>query len=131
MKKILVVEDNELVRKFLSEFLRWRSYKVIEAENGLEGWRLTLEEEPDLVISDIDMPGLNGYELLKKLQQELDESMIPVIFLSGGATADARDLALQLGAADFLSKPTLPDKLLEVISTCLRKNGASNKRFKE
>ncbi|QZZ20688.1 response regulator [Leptothermofonsia sichuanensis E412] len=120
MKKILIVEDNEGIRKFISDFLRWRSFNVIEAKDGLEGWQLAIAQNPDLILSDIDMPRLSGYELLEKLQQDFNLAMIPVILMSGTVTADARNHALQLGAADFLSKPALPDTILGTLSKYLR-----------
>ncbi|UIE37207.1 response regulator [Leptodesmis sichuanensis] len=118
MKTILVIDDNEGIRGFISEFLRWRSFDVIEAKDGLEGLQLAIAYKPDLILSDIEMPRLNGYDLLEKLQQDLDLAMIPVILISGLATTDARNHALQLGAADFLSKPALPDTILGTLSKC-------------
>lgn len=120
MKMILVVEDNEGVRNFIADFLRWRNFNVIEARDGFEGWQLAIAQKPDLILSDIEIPQLNGYELLEKLQQDLDAARIPVILISGLATFEVRNQALQLGAADFLSKPTLPTEILKVISTHLK-----------
>ncbi len=123
MKTILVVDDDEGIRKFLSEFLQWLSYNVIEAEDGLEGLNLAITQKPDLILSDIEMPRLNGYELLEKLQ-DLNLERIPVIILSGNVTADARNYALQLGAVEFLSKPFLTDTILETLSKYLRSTTA-------
>jgi CheY-like chemotaxis protein len=131
VKTILVIDDNEGIRRFISEFLRWRSFDVIEAKDGLEGWQLAIAQKPDLILSDIEMPRLNGYELLEKLQRDPDLAMIPVILMSGIATIDAHTHALELGAADFLSKPTLPDIILRALSKCLRNsNVLENPRFK-
>lgn len=95
---------------------------MLVAKDGLEGLQLAIAHKPDLILSDIEMPRPNGYELLGKLQQDLDLAMIPVILISGLATADARNHALQLGAADFLSKLALPDTILGTLSKCLRSN---------
>ncbi|HIK31075.1 MAG TPA: response regulator [Oscillatoriales cyanobacterium M59_W2019_021] len=122
MKTILIVEDNEGFRGFIADFLRWRSFHVIEAADGVQGWELAIENKPDLILSDIYMPRLNGYQLLERLQQDLDAAMIPVVLLATHATLEERDRALQLGAADLLSKPTLPARILGTISTCLRGN---------
>lgn len=128
MKTILVVEDNEGFRWFICDFLRWRSFHVIEAADGLEGWQLAIDQKPDIILSDIHMPRLNGYELLKKLQQDLEAAMIPVILLATQATIEERNHALQLGAADLLSKPTLPARILGTISTCLRNSSRQGNR---
>jgi CheY-like chemotaxis protein len=122
MQTILVIEDNEGFRQFLVDFLSWRSHNILEAKDGLEGWQLAIAQKPDLILSDTEMPRLNGYELLEKLQQDLDLAMIPVILISGMATADARSHTLQLGAADFLGNTTLPDKILGTISICLKRS---------
>ncbi|HBB34071.1 MAG TPA: response regulator [Cyanobacteria bacterium UBA8803] len=120
MKTILVVDDNEGMRESICEFLRWRRFNVIEAKDGQEGWQLAIEQKPDLILSDIEMPRMNGYELLEKLQQDLDAAMIPVILISGMATVDTRNHALQLGAADFLSKIVPPYELLQVVAAKLK-----------
>lgn len=116
MKTVLVVEDDFTIRRLVVCILQWQSFNVLEAEDGLEGWQLALQQKPDLILSDIEMPHLNGYEMLEKLKQDMDGAMIPVIFLSGQADVETRDQALQLGAADFLRKPFLPDEIVEAVS---------------
>ncbi|MBD2433970.1 MULTISPECIES: response regulator [Fischerella] len=77
MKTILVVEDDELLRKLFSAILLGEEYNVLVAKDGLEGLQLAIAHKPDLILSDIEMLRLNGYELLEKLQQDLDLAMIP------------------------------------------------------
>lgn len=117
MKTILVVDDDVEIRRLISYILQWQSFNVIEAEDGLEGWQLAIRQKPDLILSDIEMPHMNGYELLERLQQDMDAAMIPIIFISGQADVETRNYALQLGAADFLGKPFLPDEILEKVSS--------------
>lgn len=119
---ILVVEDDENLRKLFSAILLRENYNVLVAKDGLEGLQMAIAYKPDLILSDIEMPRLNGYALLEKLQQDLDLAMIPVILISGLVTANARNHALQLGAADFLSKPALPNTILGTLSKCLKSN---------
>jgi len=120
MKKILLIDDNEGLRQFISDFLRWRNFIVIEARDGLEGWQLAISQKPDLILSDIDMPRMDGYGLLEKLHQDMGMATTPIILLSGIVTDESRDNALRLGAADFLAKPFLPDEVLTIISNCLK-----------
>lgn len=122
METILVVDDNEGMRQLLSIFLQGVNYNVIEAKDGLEGWELAIEQKPDLILSDIDMPRLNGYELLEKLHLDPDSARIPVIILSGKVTANARQDALRLGAIAFLDKSHLLDQILDIVTHCLKGN---------
>lgn len=119
MQTILVVDDDAETRRVISYILQWHSFNIIEAQDGLEGWQLAIQQKPDLILSDINMPRMNGYELLERLQQDMEAAMIPVIFLSGQADIDTRNYALQLGAADCLRKPFLPDEILGAISSRL------------
>lgn len=128
MKTILLVDDSAEIRNYLSILLQWKNYNVIEAQDGLEGWQLAIDRKPDLILSDIDMPRLNGYELLQKLNLDLNAGRIPVIILSGKMTANARQNALQLGAIEFLEKSLQPDRILDIIDNCLRNRNLPNDR---
>ena len=89
----------------------------------MAGGRALLERPPDLIISDIDMPFLNGIELLSLLKGDEATASIPVIMLSGSRSNDVLAQAADLGAADFLSKPVTHDDLLSSIESCLRRHG--------
>jgi DNA-binding response OmpR family regulator len=94
--------------------------KVILA--GVAGGRALLESPPDLVVSDLNMPFLDGFELLSLLQGDPGTSSIPVILLSGRSDGDTMAKAVELGAADFLTKPVTRDQLLESIEACLSRS---------
>jgi DNA-binding response OmpR family regulator len=92
------------------------------AEDGVAGGRALLESPPDLVVSDLNMPFLDGFELLSLLQGDPGTSSIPVILLSGRSDGDTMAKAVELGAADFLTKPVTRDQLLESIEACLSRS---------
>jgi signal transduction histidine kinase len=121
MKTILVVEDEMDIRMSLQEMLENEGYNVLSAANGKEGLELSISKEPDLILSDILMPQMNGYEMLKKLQENPNTAATPFIFLT--ARVDAQDFrkGMMIGADDYLMKPFRIDEVLGAIKTRLRK----------
>lgn len=115
MKKILLIEDDKLFRSVICQALMTKPYQVITAENGQVGLRLAAELEPDLIISDMYMPYLNGDEVLKQLRASLKTANIPFILLTSENDSNKRSYALGLGANDYLVKPFKPDELLNAI----------------
>ena len=115
MSKILVIEDDLVVRANLIELLKEEGFETFEAENGKNGIALAKEILPDLIISDILMPVKNGYEVLLELQKDEATSSIPFIFLS--ALADISNVrgAMKKGADDYLSKPYKTNDLLNAV----------------
>ncbi|NWJ94473.1 MAG: response regulator [Chloroflexi bacterium] len=124
MKKILVIEDEELVRHSLIDVLEAEEFEVVSAENGMIGIGLVHKEKPDIIICDIMMPQLDGYGVLTALQQDPLTNTIPFIFLT--AKADKADLrqGMQLGADDYLTKPFTRTELLNAVNTRLEKHNA-------
>ena len=88
-------------------------------EDGVAGGRALLANPPDLIISDVNMPFLDGFELLSLLRSDESTASIPVILLSGRSDVDTITKAVDLGAADFLTKPVTHDQLLESVQFCL------------
>ncbi|AHF17285.1 ATP-binding protein [Niabella soli] len=106
---LLVVEDNDELRAFLAEALA-KQYRVLEAADGLKAWELILRELPDLVISDVMMPGQDGFDLCKKSKADSRTAHIGFILLTSKAAHDARLRGLGAGADDYLTKPfSLPE----------------------
>jgi len=101
---ILVVEDNADLRNFLGSELR-SLYRVFEAKDGDEGLRLALAEVPDLVLSDVMMPGIDGFELCSRLKEDERTSHIPVVLLTARTESESRRHGLRIGADDYLAKP--------------------------
>jgi len=117
---ILVIEDDELIRSNLFDLLELEDFNVIGAEDGLLGLMLAKEFKPDLILSDINMPHLDGYELLKCLRADSRIAQIPFIFLTSETAPESRSRAQKLGANDYLTKPVNLGKLMEAISINLK-----------
>ena len=106
MSTILCVEDEPQIRADLAEELADAGYEVLEASNGAEGIRMIVERKPDLVISDISMPGMSGYELLTELRRDHPGlAEMPFLFLSAFNERETVIEGIRLGADDFLTKP--------------------------
>lgn len=113
MFKILIVEDTLAVREEIYDILLMEGYKVFQAKNGLEGYELALNESPDLIISDILMPKLNGFEMFKKLKENIKTMHIPLIFLSAKGEKEDRKFGINLGAENYLTKPINVNDLID------------------
>jgi signal transduction histidine kinase/ligand-binding sensor domain-containing protein/CheY-like chemotaxis protein/AraC-like DNA-binding protein len=125
---ILIVEDNEDFRFYLKDNLR-HFYSIIEATDGREGWRKALAEHPDLIVSDISMPAMNGMELCKKISTDERTAQIPVILLTA-MTGDGAELnGLRTGAIDYIIKPFNFELLLSRIRNILTHTATVRKTY--
>jgi two-component system, OmpR family, alkaline phosphatase synthesis response regulator PhoP len=122
---ILVIEDERVTRTSLLSFLRDEGFRAIGAENGLVGVQLAHEHLPDLIICDIMMPELDGYDVLTTLQQNSATAKIPFIFLTMSATAEGAQQSLAMGADDYLAKPVSSDQLRRAIAAQLDQQGGT------
>ena len=129
MKKILIIEDNEGVRENTAEILELANYKVITAENGEIGIEKAKNELPDVIICDIMMPDLDGYEVLEALKNIENTICIPFIFLTSKAEKSDFRRGMNLGADDYLTKPFEERELLEAIKSRLKKHIFFKKEF--
>ena len=121
MFKILIVEDTLAIREEVCDILVLEGYEVCQAANGQMGFNVALKELPDLIISDILMPKLNGFEMFEKLQKNKKTKSIPLIFLSAkGEKADVRT-GMNAGAEDYLVKPVNTDELITVVKRKIEK----------
>ena len=126
MKKILVIEDDANIRESLMELLEMKSYSVIVADNGLEGLRLAGEQKPDLILCDVMMPGLNGYEVIERVRANVEIAGIPFIFLSAKAMEQDILQGKKLGANSYLTKPFRANELFTVVDDLLNGNRGGN-----
>jgi CheY-like chemotaxis protein len=115
-KKIVVIEDDPTSQKFLELILVKEGYTVVTASNGLDGLRKIREESPDLILLDVMLPGIDGFEISHRLQNEPGNTKIPIVMMSAKAQASDQDAALKVGACAFLSKPIDRLVLLKTIS---------------
>ncbi|MEL6247976.1 MAG: response regulator [Cyanobacteria bacterium J06648_16] len=121
MNKILVIEDEAQVRENIKEILELNGYTVFAADSGTKALPLAKEHFPDLILCDVMMPGLSGYEVLDLIRQNQDTAAIPFIFLT--AKADQRDLrqGMNQGADDYLTKPFEAQTLLDAVQSRLER----------
>lgn len=123
MSHILVVEDDPAILRGLADNLRFESYEVLTASDGEEGYRLIREKNPDLIILDLMLPKLSGYELCRKVRAE--GVTIPILMLTARGEEADRVLGLDLGADDYVSKPFSVRELLARVRALLRRTQPS------
>jgi CheY-like chemotaxis protein len=116
---LMVVEDNEPSREVLSRRLARRGYYVVCAGDGLEAVEMAHSAKPDLILMDLGLPGIDGWEATAQLKADKDTRHIPIIVLSAHAMTNDRTLALAAGSDDFDTKPVRFDRLLEKIEKLL------------
>jgi CheY-like chemotaxis protein len=120
MAKILLVEDNEMNRDMLARRLERRGYQVVIAVDGDQGVRLAQEEAPDLILMDMSLPVLDGWEATRQLKALPATQAIPIIALTAHAMAGDREKALAAGCNDYDSKPIEFPRLLGKIEALLQ-----------
>jgi pilus assembly protein CpaE len=119
--KVLVVDDEPSVRRLLQRYLGGHGYEVTIAGNGAEGWAAACDGEPDLVLSDVSMPVMDGYELVRTLRRHPATASIPVILLSANRGADDMVEGYRSGADDYVAKPVDVEVLRHKIEALLRR----------
>ena len=125
MTKILLVEDNEENRDMLSRRLTRRGYEVVIATDGGQAVAMAQSEVPDLILMDMDLPVLNGWEATRQLKAAPATQAIPIIALTAHAMVGDREKALEAGCDDYDSKPIEFPRLLEKIEALLGKEATS------
>jgi len=122
MAKILIAEDERDIRDLVMFTLQFAGYDVIAASNGEEAYHLAIQHLPDLILSDVRMPKMTGYEMCKLVKAEPKTQHIPVVFLSAkGQDAEVQQ-GIEVGAAEYLLKPFAPDQLMAKVAEILSKN---------
>lgn len=129
MNKVLIIEDEKNIRETIKEILDLKDYKTNTAENGLIGVAKAMQFKPDLIICDIMMPEMGGFETLQNIRSINGISNTPFVFLT--AKTEKRDLkeGINSGADDFLNKPFNTKELLEVIELRIKKSQEEKKEF--
>jgi CheY-like chemotaxis protein len=121
MAKILLVEDNEMNRDMLGRRLQRRGYEVVIAVDGGEGVEMAQHAAPDLILMDMSLPVIDGWEATRRLKAASDTCSIPVIALTAHAMSGDRDKAIEAGCDDYDTKPVEFDRLLAKIEALLTK----------
>ncbi|HEY3282087.1 MAG TPA: diguanylate cyclase [Armatimonadota bacterium] len=117
---ILLVDDDPINRELLEARLSFTGYRVLSATNGAEALECASSEHPDLILMDIMMPGMSGYDVCRSLKQDPATERIPVIFISAKTNVTDKVAGLQMGATDFISKPFVAEELLARVEVALR-----------
>ena len=120
MQKILVIEDDTFLRELIVQKLLKEGYEIVEAVEGEDGIKKVTEENPDIILLDIILPGIDGFEVLKKIKADEKVKDIPVIILSNLGQQDDIDKGIKLGAKDYLIKAEFtPGEIVEKVKGVL------------
>lgn len=128
---VLAVDDNLLNLKLIEKSLSKEGYRVFSADNGPKARAIAEKEKPDLILLDIEMPGENGFDVIKKLKDSSETNAIPVIFLTGVIEVDSKLKGFDLGAVDYITKPFHPLEVLARVRIHLKLSIATNSLIAE
>lgn len=120
-KKILIIEDTEFMKKLISDVLKEADYEVVTASSGEEGLQKAREEKPDLVLLDVVMPGMDGFEVCKILRDDESNNLMPIIMLTAQENEDDKLEGLELGADDYIIKPFNSRELVSRVRNTLKR----------
>lgn len=121
MSKILMIEDDELNRDMQSRRLAYSGYEVVMAEDGERGVVMARTESPDIILMDVGLPGMDGYETTRLIKAQPETQSIPIIVLTAWAMADEREKALAAGCDDYDTKPVDFPRLISKIEALLKR----------
>ena len=121
VKKILVIEDDPATSRLVEYSLKHEGFQVFNAANGLDGIRKALNEAPDLIILDVMLPGLDGFEICHRLRSEPDTANLPILMFSAKAQEMDKNTGLLVGADDYLTKPASPTDIVSHVEALLAK----------
>ena len=122
MKKILIVDDDVTLRTALTRYLEKRDYVVQNAASGIEGLEVFEQDPPDLIVSDVMMPEMDGFEFCRRMRASREGQLVPLIFLSSRGDVEDRIQGHVLGADDYLIKPFEPRELIAKIESQLERS---------
>lgn len=125
MPKILVAEDERDIRELIGFTLRFAGFDVLLAVNGIEAIKMAGEEQPDLILLDVRMPKMTGYEACRQLKENPVTSAIPVVFLSAKGQEGEIEKGLASGAIEYIVKPFAPDDLAKQVGDILERVSSS------
>jgi two-component system, sensor histidine kinase and response regulator len=131
MNKLLVIDDQPQVLEMVSHFLDSAGYNVVTAQNGQEGLDLARHWRPDLILCDIMMPGMSGYDVLAGTREDVDLATTPFIFLTAKASREDRREGMTRGADDYLTKPFSADELLDTVKAQIEKHAVFQERYQQ
>lgn len=119
-KKVLIVDDEEFVRQLIQIKLKFCGIETVEAGNGVEAIEKAVSEKPDLILLDVMMPKMNGFEACQRLKANPETAPIPIVMLTARGDPSAKERGENAGALEYLTKPFSPQKLAERVLEILR-----------
>ncbi|HDZ26600.1 hypothetical protein LCGC14_1169260 [marine sediment metagenome] len=123
-KKILIVDDDQLMQKLLEYIIKKAGYKVSVADNGSNALKIVKRDKPNLIISDVEMPKMNGLELCQKLKENFDTKLIPIILITSNTQIQDKLSGFRSGADDYFMKPLHLKNLLTRVQSLLENGDA-------
>lgn len=123
-KKVLIVDDEEFVRQLIQIKLKFCGIETVEAGNGIEAIEKAAAEKPDLILLDVMMPKMNGFEACQRLKANQETAHIPIVMLTARGDPSAKERGENAGAMEYLTKPFSPQKLAERVIEILRQSEA-------
>lgn len=117
----MIIDDTELMIKVISDILHAAGYDVVSASNGIDGINKVRTEKPDLVILDVVMPGMDGFEVYRTLREDKSNNLMPIIILTAQDAEDDKLEGLELGADDYIIKPFNPRELISRVNNTLKR----------
>jgi two-component system alkaline phosphatase synthesis response regulator PhoP len=126
-KKILVIEDDPATLRLVDYSLKQEGYQLITASNGLDGIRKAIGESPDLLILDVMLPGMDGFEICYQLKSEPSTAKLPILMFSAKAQEIDKNTGIRVGADDYLTKPSAPSEIVSHVEKLLAKNKGTTK----
>ena len=124
--RVLVVDDYPDAREMYGEYLEYSGYEVIQAANGVEALQRAIDDAPDIILMDLSLPVMDGWEATRRLKADARTASIPVVALTGHALAGISEGARQAGCDAFVTKPCLPEDLVVEIKRVLEQNSAAS-----
>ncbi len=115
MKRALIIEDNEDNMELISFILKKHGYETLHAETGMQGFDMTLQERPDFIVLDIQLPDIDGYEVLQRIRNSVIKDNIPVIAMTSYAMTGDREKMLAAGCNGYIEKPIDSSKVIDQI----------------
>jgi two-component system, cell cycle response regulator DivK len=124
--RVLLVDDYPDAREMYSEYLQFSGFDVVEAANGIEALQSALERTPDIILMDLSLPVMDGWEATRRLKADDRTASIPVVALTGHALAGISEGAKRAGCDAFVTKPCLPEDLVKEIRKVLDENSSAS-----
>ena len=127
LRRVLLVDDYPDAREMYSEYLKFSGFDVVEASNGVEALQRAIETSPDIILMDLSLPVMDGWEATRRLKEDPRTAGIPVVALTGHALAGMFEGAKRAGCDAFVTKPCLPEDLVKEIHNVLDGGGADSR----